>query len=350
MPFQRPSLADLVARSAADIEAGLPGADARLRRSNLAVLSRMHAGAVHGVYGYLDWLAQQLMVDTAETVFLDRYAGIWGVLRVPASFAAGAVAVTGTTGVVVPAGTQLQRSDGAAYTTTADTTITSGAADVPVAALSAGIAGNADAGTRVTFTTPVSGVNTTGVVATGGLTRGADRESDDALRGRVLGRIQRPPMGGARSDYEAWALQVAGVTRAWVYPLENGPGTVVVRFVRDNDASLIPEPDEVEAVQDYIDDLRPVTAQVTVEAPTAKPLNMTIQLTPNTAAVKAAVTAELADVIKREAAPGGTILLSHLREAVSVAAGEVNNVISSPAVDVTHDPGEMPVLGTITWS
>lgn len=345
MPFQRPSLADLVARSAADIEAGLPGADARLRRSNLAVLSRMHAGAVHGVYGYLDWLAQQLMVDTAETVFLDRYAGIWGVLRVPASFAAGAVAVTGTTGVVVPAGTQLQRSDGAAYTTTADTTITSGAADVPVAALSAGIAGNADAGTRVTFTTPL-----TGVVATGGLTRGADRESDDALRGRVLGRIQRPPMGGARSDYEAWALQVAGVTRAWVYPLENGPGTVVVRFVRDNDASLIPEPDEVEAVQDYIDDLRPVTAQVTVEAPTAKPLNMTIQLTPNTAAVKAAVTAELADVIKREAAPGGTILLSHLREAVSVAAGEVNNVISSPAVDVTHDPGEMPVLGTITWS
>jgi uncharacterized phage protein gp47/JayE len=157
-------------------------------------------------------------------------------------------------------------------------------------------------------------------------------------------------MGGARSDYEAWALQVAGVTRAWVYPLENGPGTVVVRFVRDNDTSLIPDSAEVAAVQAYIDDLRPVTANVTVEAPTASPLNMTIQLTPNTAAVRAAVTAELTDVLQREAAPGGTILLSHLREAISVAAGEVNNVLTTPTADVTHAAGEMPVLGTITWS
>ena len=350
MPFARPSLADLIARNAADIEAALPGADARLRRSNLAVLARMHAGAVHGIYGYLDWLARQIMIDTAETVFLDRYAGIWGVLRVPASFAAGTVSVTGTSGVVVPAGSQLQRSAGAGYTTTGDSTIVAGAADVPVAAISAGIAGNADAGTRMAFIAPLAGVNTAAVVAAGGLTQGADRETDAALRGRVLARVQRPPMGGAKSDYEAWALQVAGVTRAWVYPLENGPGSVVVRFVRDNDADLIPDAAEVSAVQHYIDDLRPVTANVSVQAPTAAPLNLTIQLTPNTAAVRAAVTAELADVVRREAMPGGTLLLSHLREAISVAAGEINNVLSTPTADVTHAPGQMPVLGTITWA
>jgi len=350
MPFARPSLTDLIARAAADIEAALPGADARLRRSNLAVIGRMHAGAVHGVYGYLDWLAQQLMVDTAETIFLDRYAGIWGVLRVPASFAAGLVDVTGTTGVVVPAGTQLQRSDGAGYTTTADATLVAGAAEVPVVAVEAGAAGNADAATRMAFVAPVPGVATAALVKAGGLTQGADREDDEALRGRVLARIQQPPMGGARSDYEAWALQVPGVTRAWVYPLENGPGTVVVRFVRDGDAGLIPDAAEVTAVQEYIDDLRPVCAQVTVEAPTQAALNLTIQLTPNTSAVRAAVTAELADVLQREAMPGGTILLSHLREAISVAAGEVNNVLTSPTADIDHDPGEMPVLGTITWS
>lgn len=350
MPFARPSLADLIARSAADIEAALPGADARLRRSNLAVLGRMHAAASHGLYGYLDWLALQLMPDTAETVFLDRFAGIWGVLRVPASFAAGNVDVTGTNGVVIPASTQLQRSDGLGYTTTADATIAGGAAVLPVAALTAGVVGNADAGTRMSFTAPVPGVNTAALVATGGLAQGADREGDEALRGRMLARIQQAPMGGAKSDYEAWALQVPGVTRAWVYPLENGPGTVVVRFVRDGDVSLIPDSTEVEAVQDYIDDLRPVCAQVTVEAPTQAALNMTIQLTPDTLAVRNAVNAELADVLKREAMPGGTILLSHLREAISVAAGEVNNVLTVPSADVDHDPGEMPVLGTITWS
>jgi len=350
MPFARPSLPDLIARAAADIEAGLPGTDARLRRSNLAVLARMHAGAVHGLYGYLDWLAHQLMIDTSETVFLDRQASIWGVRRVPAAFASGLVSVTGTSGVVVPAGTGMQRSDGVAYTTTADATLASGAALVPVAAVDAGLAGNAAAGTQMAFVQPVAGVASAGVVAAGGLVQGADRETDDALRARTLARVQQAPMGGAQADYVAWALEVPGVTRAWCYPLEGGPGKVVVRFVRDADTSLIPDAAEVAAVQAYIDERRPVCAQVTVAAPVADALAMSIQLTPNTAAVRAAVQAELADVIRREAVPGGTLLLSHLREAISVAAGETNSVLTAPTADVAHAAGHMPVLGTITWS
>ena len=350
MPFARPPLSELIERASADIEAGLPGTDARLRRSNLAVMARMHAGGMHGLYGYLDWLAKQLMPDTAEVVFLDRWAGIWGVIRNPAAFASGPVTVTGTTGVVVPTGTQLQRSDGAAFVATADATLASGTAAVTVAAIEAGAAGNAVAGTQMSFVQPVSGVSSQAVVAVGGLVGGADRESDEALRGRVLARIQQAPMGGAQADYVAWALEVPGVTRAWCYPLELGVGTVVVRFVRDGDVSLIPDAGEVTAVQDYIDERRPVCAQVTVSAPTAAALNLSITITPSSAAVKAAVEAELADVLQREAYPGGTILLSHLREAISVAAGETNNVLTAPTADVTHTAGQMPVLGTITWS
>lgn len=350
MPFQRPELTELIERAAADIEAGLPGTDARLRRSNLAVLGRMHAAGVHGLYGYLAWLAEQLMPDTAETVFLDRYAGIWGVLRLPAAYAVGPVAVTGTTGATVPAGTTLQRSDGAQFVATADATLVSGAAEVPVAAVEAGAAGNALSGTQMSFVTPVPGVSTAALVAAPGLTQGADAESDAALRVRLLARIQQPPMGGSASDYVAWALQVPGVTRAWVYPLENGVGTVVVRFVRDNDLDFIPDSGAVTAVQDYIDERRPVTAQVTVEAPVAVPMALTIALTPDTTAVRNAVTAELQDLLRRDAKPGGTILISRIREAISVSAGETNHVLSAPTGDVLHDPGEMPTLGTITWA
>jgi len=282
-------------------------------------------------------------------VFLDRYAGIWGVLRVPAAFAGGPVSISGATGAVVPTGTPMQRSDGAAYVTTADATLVDGAAVVQVSATVAGSAGNAGAGTQMAFVQPVANVASSGLVGGGGLGGGAVKESDDGLRARVLARIQQAPMGGASADYVAWALEVAGVSRAWVYPLEDGPGTVVVRFVRDNDASMIPDSGEVATVQAYIDERRPVTAQVQVLAPTAVPLDMQITLTPNTAAVRAAVQAELADVFIREAKPGGTILLSHLREAISVAAGETNNVLVSPIADVTHAPGEMPVLGDITW-
>ncbi|MCW5666467.1 MAG: baseplate J/gp47 family protein [Piscinibacter sp.] len=350
MAFERPTLAELVDRAAADIEARLPGVDARLRRSNLGVLARVHAGALHQAFGYLEWMARQIMVDTCEGSYLERYASIWGVLRLPASFAEGNVTFTGADGTVVPAATLVQRGDGAQFGTDVDVTIASGTATAAVQALDAGAAGNTGAGTALQLVTPIAGVQSAAVVAAGGLVDGADVESDDALRARVLRRIQQPPNGGSAADYVTWALEVPGVTRAWCYPLEGGAGTVTVRFVRDDDASIIPDAGEVAAVQAYIAERRPVTANVTVAAPTAVPLNLTIQLVPNTAEVKAAVTAELLDLLRREAQPGGTILISHIREAISVAAGETNHVLTVPSADVTHTAGQIATLGTITWS
>jgi hypothetical protein len=75
MSFERPTLEELIAQSDADIATRLEGADTQTRRSNLAVLSRVNAGAVYGHYGYHDFMARQLMPDTAESAYLDRWAG-----------------------------------------------------------------------------------------------------------------------------------------------------------------------------------------------------------------------------------------------------------------------------------
>lgn len=349
MPFERPTLPELIERAVADIETRLPGTDARLRRSNLNVLARVHAGAVHGLYGYLDYLSKQLMVDTAEQSYLERYSSIWGVLRLPAAFAAGAVTFTGTTGAVVPAGTELQRADGQVYTTTAEVTIAGGTVTATVQAHIAGAAGNADSGVVLTMIAPITGVNSAAPVGLDGISQGADVEADENLRSRILRRIQEPPHGGDRADYVAWALEVPGVTRAWCYPLELGPGTVTVRFVRDNDLVLIPDAAEVTAVQAHIDSVRPVTAEVTVVAPIAVLLNPQIQLVPDTAEVRAAVEAELTDLLQRRAEPGGTLLLSQIREAISIASGETDHILVAPVANVEHGAGEMAALGAIAW-
>ena len=350
MSFSRPTLQQLIERAQADIDSRLPGTDPRPRHSVRGALAKNSAAAFHGVYGYLDWLARQLFPDTAEAEYLARHASIWGVTRTPAAAAAGNVTFTGTTGTLIPAGTELQRSDGALYTTDAEATLASGTITTAVTAAVVGAAGNAAIGTTLTLTSPIAGVNATATVASGGLARGADEEDADALRIRLLAVIQAPAHGGNKADYERWALEVPGVTRAWVYPLEGGAGTVTVRFVRDDDASLIPDAGEVTTVQNYIDDLRPVTAAVTVAAPTAAPADYTIALTPNTQAVKDAVTAELADLHRREAAPGAIFLLSHIKEAISIAAGETNHVLTVPSADITPATGAIPTLGTITWA
>ncbi len=349
MPFSRPTLAQLIERAQTDLETRLPGADAGLRNAALNVLARTHSGAVHGLYGFLDWIAGQVLPDTAEAEYLERWANIWAITRKPASPAAGSVALAGTSGTVVPAGTVLAAADGREYQTDAEATLAAGAADAQITALIAGQAGNLAAGTALSLVSPIAGLNAQATVGAGGLVGGADAETDAALRGRLLARIQAPPHGGTATDYIAWALEVPGVTRAWCYPRELGLGTVTVRFVRDDDAGIIPDAGEVQAVQDHIDSVRPVTADVTVVAPIAVPLDFSIRLAPNTAAVQAAVQTELVDLLRREAQPGGTILISHIREAISLAAGETDHTLTVPAADVAHTSGQIAIMGAITW-
>lgn len=348
MPFSRPTLQELVNRTIADAQTRI-GADELVRREDLQVLTRVLAGASHGLHGYIDWLSQQVIFDTAEAELLERWASIWGISRKAAAAAVGEVTLTGTSGTVVSLGTVLVRADGAEYETAAEVTLAAGTATAAVTALLAGQDGNAAAASTLTIATPIAGVNSTATVTAGAITGGADIETDDSLRDRFLARLRQPPHGGASFDYITWALEVAGVTRAWVYPAELGPGTVTLRFVRDADASPIPDAAEVAAVQNYIDALRPVTAQLTVVAPVAVPLNFTIELITDTAAIRAAVESELRDLLMRESEPGATILISHIREAISLAAGETDHILTVPAANVTHTTGRMATFGVITW-
>lgn len=351
MPFDRPTITELRDRIFADFESHLPGTDPRLRRSREGAFAKALTGASHEMYGALDWYYRQAMVDTAETAELERHAAIWNITRLAASTAAGSVDVTGTDGTDLPAGTELQTGDGVSYTTDSLVTIAGGTATVEVTAVEAGAAGNQLAGVTLSFISPVVGIDSQGTVAAGGIGGGADVESDESLRERVLDRLQQPPQGGSESDYIQWARSVAGVTRVFIEPGGLGAGTVVVRFMMDDAYSDgVPQQADVDAVAAVIDPLRPVTASVTVYAPVPQPVDLEIQLTPDTTTVRTAVTAELQDLLRRIAAPGATIPISKIREAISIAAGEEDHNLVTPVADVTTLAGEIAVLGTITWS
>jgi uncharacterized phage protein gp47/JayE len=349
MAFSRPTLEELVDRIENDFVSRLALSGALLRRSMARVLARVLAGASHLLHGHIEWVSRQIFADTAEAEFLKRIGRLFGVDANEATFATGNVTITGSNGTTIPAETVLVRSDGAEYEVDADVTIASGTATAALTALVAGQDGNCDEDTELSFASPVSGADSTATVASGGLSGGTDEEADEDYRERVLERLREPPQGGSESDYEAWAKEVAGVTRVWVYPQENGAGTVVVRFARDDDASPIPDSGEVDTVQDYIDARRPVTATVTVEAPTAAPLNFTIAVVPNTTAVKDAVEAELEDLLSREAEPGETLPISKIRTAIGSAEGLEDYTLTIPAADVTHTTGQLATMGTITW-
>lgn len=352
MSFTRPTLAELIDREQADFESRLPGADARLPMSNLNVMARVHAGALHGLYGFQDWISRQIPFDTADYDILVRWASIWEIVPKPNSFAVGNVVFTGNDDTPIAEGTEVQRADGVAYVTTAAAVVTGTTATVPAVAKVAGTGGNAVAGTKLKVVSTIGGVATDLVVGTGGMTGGADTETAASLLARLLARIRQAPHGGAAHDYVAWALEVPGVTRAWVKPGWGGIGTVGIMFMCDDSGGDgIPSAETVAEVQAHIDARRPVTAEVMVFAPTPKPINPAILgLSPNTDAVKAAVVAELTDLLRREAEPGGVILGSHIREAISLAAGETDHTLTSPAGNFIPAAHEIATLGVPSWS
>lgn len=350
MAWQRPTLSSLVSQVQSDFISRLTLIGAVLRRSMVYVLSRVLAGAAHMLYGNLQYLAKQFFPDVSDLPYLLRQGKIFDMAPEPPTFAHATATCTGTNGTIIPATTTiLQRSDGAEYTVDNDATISSGTATIAVTAILAGSLGNLTPGVVLNFESPIAGVGSTATVASS-VSDGDDIETTAGFRARVLERMQNPPQGGNATDYKAWAKQVAGVTRAWCYPLELGAGTVTLRFMRDNDDG-IPSGGEVTIVQNYINALAPVTAVVTVVAPIAAAQNFTLHIVPSTSTSQAAVEAELADLILREGEPGGTIYLAQIETAVGNALGEGGNfTIATPSADIVNSTGYITTLGTVTFT
>ncbi len=355
MPFARPTLAELIARIRSDLRGRLEIDGPILRRAMVDVLALVWAGAVHTLYGFLEWLAKQLFARTAEREALLRAAAPYGITLTPATFASGEVVATGIPGTLIPVDTILRLDASSSYRVTTGQVIDgSGQVNVPVTAVLAGDAANVPAGTSLTFENSILGVLPVATVGVDGIEDGNDEEDIEQLRARYILRLGEPPTGGSDQDYEAWALAVAGVTRVWVYRHENGLGTVVVRFVRDNDVSIFPDAGAVAAVQAKFASERPTTAEVLAAAPMDLPVAFTIQLTPDNGDTRAAVTAELRDLFRRAAQPGdgigrGKVKLSEIRTAIGTSAGVTDYVMTIPAADVVPGVGELATVGVITW-
>jgi uncharacterized phage protein gp47/JayE len=306
------------------------------------------AGVAHGLYRKAAHLEKQLFDDSCTDANLVKRAAEVGIYRIAASRASGTVTIPGNNGTVLAAESLLTK-DALVYRVTADATVSGGTLTATIRAVETGAEGNQDAGTELSLTETIAGLDTVATVVE--LSGGSDIEAITRLRERLSERRKNPPQGGNASDYVAWTKAAhSDVTRAWCYSNESGPGTVVVRFTTDDLASPIPTQSHINAVADYINSVRPAGMRgFNVSSIVAAPLDITItSLTPNTAAVRAAVEGELDDMIRRDAEPGGTIKVSRIREAISIASGETDHSINLTA-DVTCNSNELITLGTVSW-
>lgn len=352
MPWPLPDPAALAERAAADLDAafGAEAIDPRAPDSVLGAICRIIAMA--GFEGHLHLAAQaaELMPDTAIDN-LERHADIWGVQRLPALAASGLVTFQGLAGTAIPAGTELRTAAGVSVLTNALATVGGGGTvDARVTAAYAGAAGTLPGGTVLSLPVPIAGLTAqTATVKTAGLTdpAGADLETDEALRARVLARIRTPPRGGAAADYEAWARLTQGVERVAVVPSWVGAGSVGVVVAMTGAA--VPDSGTLAAIAATIAPLRPVTADVHVVPVVRVPIALTVYLTPDTATARAAVEGAAA-LYFAAVGIGEDFYYSRFGEAISSAGGEYAHAIlgvEDGRIVIDHD--EIAVAGTFTW-
>lgn len=362
MPWATPTLRQTREMVRNSVTVALQGATAYGNKV-LRIMSDTMAGLAALVLKYIDWLALQLMPDTAETEWLDRHGQIWLVNadgskgRKVATLAKGTVTMTGTPGVILPISSFLT-GYGVDYETVEQMTVGAGPTEVAVRALTPGAQGNQDPGATLSINAPPPGLDSnTTVVFVGG---GADTETDDALRARILDRIQKPPMGGDADDYVQWAERFPAVTRAWCAPQEMGPGTCTVRFMMDvlrADQGGFPNPTDVAMVKAYLDTVRPVTVKdLFVEAPIPEPIDYTLELVDDSLGLRAETEASVTDMLEKNAAPARSAS-GVLIEAQTIYAAWVSEAISRVTSEftLTMDDHPMPnngclaVLGTVTY-
>lgn len=381
MPYNRPTLTELRARNLAAIESELKGIGTPLRFSNLNIIGTADAGLAYLHYGYLDWIAKQSVPWSATDENLAGWAALKSVTQKPANAGTNnATIFTGSAGSTLPSGTVLNRGDGYQYTTDAEIEIGSlGTATGAITAVlpdpnddptGGGAAGNTPAGTQLTLDVSISGVDSTVTISTA-ITDGADIETEDAFRSRTLLAYQNTPQGGNDDDYEGWALEVSGVTRAWTAPRLMGAGTVGVYIMIDgtdesnhgfpvgtdgiselDDWSAVKATGDQGRVADYIFPLQPVTALVYICSPIQKTVNFIIDgISTADSTTTAAIDAAIDSVFFESGNPtGGKILLSDLVIALSNVSGTSGFILTSPSANIITAIGELPVRGTVTYT
>lgn len=351
MPFTTPLLPDIRAELLRDLQNLQPDADVAVDSDNY-VRATVLASAIEGLYQHQQWIVRQIFPDTSDTEQLDRHAQLQSITRKAAAAATGSVTFTGTPGSAIAAGVEAKTVDGLAFVTTASGSVGGGGTvSLAAQAVLPGTAGNVATGTALTLTSPPAGVASAAIVVS--MTGGADTESDTDLLARLLDVLRNPPAGGNVGDYRRWALEVAGVESAFVYPWRRGTGTVDVVVVAAGTG--LPSAQLLADVQAYIDDLRPVGCKdFLVLSPTELVVPVTVQVS-LAGATLVGVTALIEDALAEYfngLNPGEAAVKSRIEALVSDLAGVADRAVSLPAANVVPAVNTSVVewcrLGTVT--
>lgn len=218
---------------------------------------------------------------------------------------------------------------------------------------------NLDSGSVLNLVTPITGVDSVGLIDLAGLSGGADLETDNNLRNRVFQSRRNPVANFNESAIERQALTIVGVTDVFIKRVTPHVGAVTIYFLRRNDTNPIPDAGEVTNVRNAILEILPANSSasdVIVASPTRIDVDFTFtSLTPDTPTMRESVRQSLIALFEDtsffETNVTEDIYRSAIIQTIDPDTGDSIESfnLSAPTGDVDVSTGEIALLGEVTF-
>lgn len=360
-----PSTSEIAAQIIAAIEARIGQTTPVLPVAFVRVLAFALAGPLALAYRFITWAYRQIFPATADAESLAYLGDKYEMPRGAAVAARLQLTVSGDDGTNVPAGTLWASAvSRLVYEQVTLAVISGGVASVEVECLTPGAAGNLADSSALSLPSPLPGV--TGAVVSSTVVTGEDEEALDTYRARLLQRMREQPQGGAAGDYIRWALEVAGIVKA--FATRNSGGDVLVYpLVATTGSARVPAAGKLAEVEAYLQDpaRRPLAANVYAITTTERTVDVTVTgLSPADDATKANILSAIEDYLYAayprqyldDPSPTHIISLAALWGIIiaqgAVATGVTMAVsgIGSGVTTYEIPMGEIVKLGALSWA
>ncbi|MCI1958196.1 MAG: baseplate J/gp47 family protein [Clostridia bacterium] len=288
-------------------------------------------------------------VDETSGEYIDKRAAEFGLTRKSGTYAKAEVTFSGSDGALIKSGTVILDTDSREFILQSDVTIngTTGTGNVQAAEI--GSKYNSEAGSICKMYKAISGV--TSVTNESAAEGGTDDETDSSFVQRLYEYWQKPATSGNVYHYKQWALSVEGVGGAKIFPLWNGNGTVKV-IICDSNKELASE-SIINACAAYIEENRPIGADVTVVSAVEKNIEIAMTLLLNGSKTLETITSEVKNsiesYIKSIAFSADTLLYNRIAYIILDNTGVTDYkslTVNGQTSNIAIADNEIAILGT----
>ena len=252
---------EVTAENVTRIEQALNRTAPANQRSFIRVLSATEALQFISLSRLAAERARQNLALTASGTGLDTLGQEYAVIRRQAEATVLTVTLPAVDDTVIPATVPFTGiENGIRYFPDNPAIASGGSATLSLTAETTGVVGNLTNGSELTIGQQIPGAESIATV-TATTNTGAERESDDLYRQRVLFAERATPGGGDATDYKIWAEEVAGVAVAYPFAGKPVADPLPVSFPGDRtvyiQATTAIHPDGL-APQSLLDEVRSV--------------------------------------------------------------------------------------------